>query len=141
MKMSIPRAVAYGNMGHDIFKCVFPLFFPSADQFAMSLREFYEKVTRLPAPKHLLHSHNSLGEGEEEGHQDARSLSQFTRPGFDPGDTVKDSIHLDCKPVDVDCHECGVNVVLWDGFAHRTIWNRTWEDAVAFQPVSTRLVA
>ncbi len=90
----------------------------------MELRELYEKMLGHPAPKHLI------------GHED-RPMSQFSSPK-EPQETIKDSIHLECRPLDQDCPECGVSVLLWDGFAHRTLWNQTWEDAVAFQPVSTR---
>ena len=63
---------------------------------------------------------------------------QFSNGSPDPRETVKDSIHLESRPLDPLCPECGVSVLLWDGFAHRTLWNRTYEDAVAFQPASTR---
>ena len=93
----------------------------------MSLKEFYEKITRVPAPRRL---------DDAVGSPVARR--QFSRGWRNPAETVKDSVHLECRPADPDCPECGVTVILWEGFAHRTLWNRTWRDAVAFQPASTR---
>jgi len=58
--------------------------------------------------------------------------------GENPSHTVKDSIHLDWVPLKPHCPECGVTVKMWDSFAHRLLWHRTWPRAVAFQPLSTR---
>ena len=63
---------------------------------------------------------------------------QFERVGVDHEETIKDSIHLDWTSVKEQCPECGVNVKIWDGFAHRMLWNRTWLNAAAWQPLGTR---
>ena len=99
----------------------------AADQFEMSLEEFYYKVTQdslrtsaIPEP-------------------DVRFI-QFgpINPSFSERETVKDSIHLDWRSTDPLCPECGVTVNIWDGFAHRVLWNKTWHNSVAFQPLATR---
>jgi hypothetical protein len=103
------------------------------DQFGMSLDELYRKVSNTDLPRHILLRLLTSSE---------TNFRQF-RPAPDDGardapETVRDSIHLDWSPVIAACPECGVRVKIWDGFAHRTLWNRTWLNAVAFQPVSTR---
>ena len=68
----------------------------------------------------------------------AAKYRQFAVIGEDPSQTVKDSIHLDWSRLKAHCAECGVTVKMWDGFAHRLLWQKTWPRAVAFQPLSTR---
>ena len=53
------------------------------------------------------------------------SATPFSPSPSDASEAVRDSIHLDWSPVLAGCPECGVRVKLWDGFAHRTIWNRS----------------
>jgi hypothetical protein len=103
--------------------------FFSADQFEMSLDEFYTKATNQPSKDFAIYE-NIAGRSAE--------FHQFAIIGEDLSQTVKDSIHLDWSPVKSYCPECGVTVKIWDGFAHRLLWNQTWPRAVAFQPLSTR---
>lgn len=53
-------------------------------------------------------------------------------------ETVRDSIHFELIPSHPPCRECGVTAQLWDGFAHHLLWTKTWRNAFAFHPVSTR---
>ena len=101
----------------------------SADQFEMSLDEFYSKATNSPSRDFVL-KENLAGR--------AAKYRQFSVVGEDPSQTVKDSIHLDWSPIKAGCPECGVTVKMWDSFAHRLLWHKTWPRAVAFQPLSTR---
>ncbi len=96
----------------------------------MSLEEFFRKATN----QYNLDIQDNLG--IEEGH--AASYRQFEVVGEDADFTVKDSIHLDWSPLKKGCPEAGVTVKIWDGFAHRLLWNKTWRYATAFQPLSTR---
>ena len=104
-------------------------FFP-ADQFEMTLDEFYTKATNKPSENFAINEAKISGRAAE--------YRQFNTIGEDSTHTVKDSIHLDWTPVSGYCLECGVTVKIWDGFAHRLLWNQTWKRAVAFQPLSTR---
>merc|ERR1712111_42589 len=69
---------------------------------------------------------------------------QFETVGSDSAETVKDSIHLDWVTLNggrMDaalCPECGCVVRLWDTFAHRLLFNKTFHQSVAFQPLSAR---
>lgn len=115
----------------------------------MSLMEFYSKVTNGAMPiamKSTLQqggsqgwpASRSSGVGQGPDPRAEQSYHQFSRIGEDRQETVKDSIHLDWAQLVPDCPECGVNVKIWDGFAHRVLWNHTWHNSVAFQPLSTR---
>ena len=104
-------------------------FFVSADQFEMSLDEFYIKTTNQPSRDFAINE-GIAGRAAE--------YRQFDVIGEDSSQTVKDSIHLDWIPLSDYCIECGVTVKMWDGFAHQILWNQTWPRAVAFQPLSTR---
>ena len=95
----------------------------------MSLDEFYTKATNLP-PKDFVLNEGLAGR--------AAKYRQFSVVGEDSSGTVKDSIHLDWASLKPGCPECGVTVKMWDSFAHRLLWHRTWARAVAFQPLSTR---
>ena len=106
------------------------LFFFPADQFEMTLDEFYTKATNKPSENFAINEAKISGRAAE--------YRQFNTIGEDSTHTVKDSIHLDWTPVSGYCLECGVTVKIWDGFAHRLLWNQTWKRAVAFQPLSTR---
>lgn len=108
-------------------KTKFALFLPEPEQYAMSLAELYEKALRKQLPIGSLPSPSDY-------------FRQFYQVQSDSKETVKDSIHLDWIPVRSDCPECGLNARLWDGFGHRPLWNQTWWDAVAFQPLATRSV-
>lgn len=92
----------------------------------MGLDEFYSKATNQPSKDFALSVLR------------ADKYRQFSVIGEDPPQTVKDSIHLDWSPLKAHCAECGVTVKMWDSFAHRPLWHRTWPRAVAFQPLSTR---
>ena len=113
----------------------------------MSLQELYSKTTGAPelpssvrqllspsSPFHAMIDDDDVDEFEEtqdEDNEDKTSqllhqkplkpseFRQFQVLGEDASDTVKDSIHLDWTPLRRFCPECGVNVKLWDGFAHR----------------------
>ena len=95
------------NMQH-IFICIF--FLLSADQFEMTLDEFYSKATNMPSRDFVL-TENIAGR--------AAKYRQFDVIGENPSHTVKDSIHLDWVPLKPHCPECGVTVKMWDSFAHR----------------------
>ena len=104
-----------------------------ADQFEMNLEELYSKVTNQHLPvevRQLLP--DPIGYPYTPG--SASEWRQFERVGDDPSETIKDSIHLDWIHYYRQCPECGVRVKLWDGFAHRILWNKSWANAVAFQP-------
>ena len=96
----------------------------------MTLDEFYTKATNKPSENFAINEAKISGRAAE--------YRQFNTIGEDSTHTVKDSIHLDWTPVSGYCLECGVTVKIWDGFAHRLLWNQTWKRAVAFQPLSTR---
>ena len=82
----------------------------SADQFEMTLDEFYSKATNQPSRDFVL-TENIAGR--------AAKYRQFDVIGENPSHTVKDSIHLDWVPLKPHCPECGVTVKMWDSFAHR----------------------
>ena len=85
-------------------------FLLSADQFEMTLDEFYSKATNMPSRDFVL-TENIAGR--------AAKYRQFDVIGENPSHTVKDSIHLDWVPLKPHCPECGVTVKMWDSFAHR----------------------
>lgn len=91
------------------------------------MEELFQKISNQELPMSLLERNGAFGE-----------YYQFSRLGVDHFETEKDSIHLDIVPLREESPELGVTVRIWDGFAHRTIWNHTWYHAVAFQPVATR---
>ncbi|TRY69355.1 hypothetical protein TCAL_11022 [Tigriopus californicus] len=97
------------------------------DQFEMTTEELFQKISHQELPMSILERNGAFGE-----------YYQFSKLGVDHQETEKDSIHLDIVPLREESPELGVTVKIWDGFAHRTIWNHTWHHAVAFQPVSTR---
>ena len=97
----------------------------------MSLSELYEKSTRSQLPTNVQLMQSTPGSS-------SRFAQRDSRPAGDRLETVRDSIHLDLLPLTPGCPECGVRVRVWDGFAHRVLWNRTFLNAAAFQPVSTR---
>lgn len=103
-----------------------------ADQFEMSLEEFYNKATneQLNMDQFGLESSSKGGRAAE--------YRQFDAIGEVHTETVKDNIHLDWTLAKHQCPECGVTVKIWDGFAHRLLWNHSWARAVAFEPLSTR---
>ena len=69
------------------------------------------------------------------------SYSPYSPSPSDASEAVRDSIHLDWTPAMSGCPECGVRVKLWDGFAHRTIWNRSADDSYrAFQIHSVSII-
>lgn len=105
------------------------------DKYGMSLDELFRKATNTDLPRHVL---LRLATSPETGRDFRQFLPSSDDEAADETETIRDSIHLDWSPLLSDCPECGVRVKIWDGFAHRTLWNGTWEDAVAFQPVSTR---
>ncbi len=105
------------------------------DQYGMSLDELYRKVTNTDLPRHVL-LRLVTSPDENAGFRQFRPAADDDAE--DATETVRDSIHLDWSPLLAGCPECGVRVRIWDGFAHRTLWNASWADAVAFQPVSTR---
>ena len=100
----------------------------------MSLVEFYLKTTNRELPVTMGSTHKQLRGAPAA----PESYRQFDPIGQDRTETVRDSIHLDWIPRVRKCPECGVTVRMWDGFAHRLIFNRTWANAVAFQPISAR---
>ena len=106
----------------------------AADQFEMTLDEVYTKTTNQPSKYLGLNSEG--GNVLSAGH--AAKYRQFAVIGSDPSQTVKDAIHLDWSRLKAHCAECGMTVKMWDSFAHRLLWQRTWPRAVAFQPLSTR---
>ena len=112
------------------------LFF-SADQFEMTLEELYLKVTNQHLPvdvRNLLPQLSDVSDATLQSTSASMTWRQFERVGDDPAETVKDSIHLDWSYFFKNCPECGVRVKIWDGFAHRILWNRSWSNAIAFQP-------
>jgi hypothetical protein len=94
---------------YNIFSSAFFLLL-SADQFEMTLDEFYSKATNQPSRDFVL-TENIAGR--------AAKYRQFDVIGENPSHTVKDSIHLDWVPLKPHCPECGVTVKMWDSFAHR----------------------
>ena len=104
------------------------------DQFEMSLDEFYRKVTNQELPMAMQSTFRGFREPPKYGaYQQSDSQS-----GEDQPEAIKDSIHMDWTSLRPECPECGVNVRVWDGFAHRLLWNHTWFNSVAFQPLSMR---
>ncbi len=89
----------------------------------MSLSYVYEKATGDPPPPM----------------KSDPSFRQFSSLSSSPSasSALKDSIHLDLKSSS-SSPELGVVAILWDGFAHRTLWNQSWSRAVGFQPLATR---
>lgn len=111
----------------------------TADEFEMSLDEFYMKSTNHAPPSSAFSNSNPNGdEAEKNNVSNAAKYRQFEVIGEDSLATVKDSIHLDWSPLNPDTPEAGVTVKMWDSFAHRLLWQQTWPRAVAFQPLSTR---
>lgn len=108
-------------------------FFP-ADQFEMTLEEFFDKTAHSTLPVSVQEEFDFDPETPHAGDK----YVQFDTIGEDKTETIRDSIHMDFVELRPGCPECGVNVRIWDGFAHRVLWNKTWFHAVAFQPVSTR---
>lgn len=98
----------------------------------MSLHEFYLAVTNQELPVAMQSTSNF---------QESPGFAEYQQSGDvgkDNADVVRDSIHLDWAPILPHCLECGVNVKIWENFAHRKIWNKTWLNSVAFQPLSMR---
>ena len=103
-----------------------------ADEFEMSLNEFYLRVTNQELPVAMkstvdIREEPSFGE-----------YQQSDAVGEDQVEAIRDSIHLDWTPTRSNCPECGVNVKIWENFAHRRLWNKTWMNSIAFQPLSMR---
>ena len=93
----------------------------------MSLVEFYYQTTNMELPMMMQSTKTDSG-----------SYRQFKAVGQDLTETVRDSIHLDWRLLNRKCPECGVTVKLWDSFAYQLIYNQTWNNSVAFQPLSAR---
>jgi len=118
------------------------------DQFEVSLAELYFKTTNedLPRALHLRRStrQNDIEEMTSKEKESFAKLTQmenyrqFDPVGLDLPETVRDSIHLDWITPRQECPECGCVVRLWDTFAHRLLFNKTFHQSVAFQPLSAR---
>ena len=112
----------------------------------MTLAELFQKTTHRQLPPDFAARQNTPS-GKQQQTNSARS-SRKSRASFyqfspqsaaDAAATVRDSIHLDVGPLDARAQrEAGARVRVWDGFAHRTLFERAWYKAVAFQPLSTR---
>ena len=103
-----------------------------ADEFEMSLNEFYLRVMNQELPVAMKSTVN-IGDQPSFG-----EYQQSDAVGEDQVEAIRDSIHLDWTPLRSNCPECGVNVKIWENFAHRRVWNRTWVNSIAFQPMSMR---
>ena len=98
----------------------------------MTLNEFYLRVTNQELPVAMQSTVNL---------RDPPTFKEYQQTdvvGEDQVEAIRDSIHLDWTPIRSSCPECGVNVKIWETFAHRKLWNRTWINSVAFQPLSMR---
>ena len=99
----------------------------------MTINEFYLKVYNQELPVAMQSTHKNMHD-----HAPFREYQQSGVVGEDKAEAIRDSIHLDWNSIRPNCPECGVNVKIWENFAHRLLWNRTWFNSVAFQPLSMR---
>ena len=99
----------------------------------MTLNEFYQRVYNQELPVAMQSTHEGINEPTP-----FREYQQSDKVGEDRVEAIRDSIHLDWTSIRPNCPECGVNVKIWENFAHRKLWNKTWYNSVAFQPLSMR---
>ena len=104
-----------------------------ADEFEMTINEFYLRVYNQELPVAMQSTHKNMHD-----YAPFREYQQLGVVGEDKAEAIRDSIHLDWNSIRPNCPECGVNVKIWENFAHRLLWNRTWFNSVAFQPLSMR---
>ena len=100
----------------------------------MTLNEFYLRVYNQELPVAMQSTQGDL----KDSNPFSGEYQQSGVVGEDKVEAIRDSIHLDWNSIRPNCPECGVNVKIWENFAHRRLWNKTWINSVAFQPLSMR---